>query len=302
MADHKEKEWNTIRQEFLKPKMSEEQVAALKDKMECAKRDRRRKKLQKRIQGLSAVAACIAVFVLIPNTSAQAAGLMSGIPILGKLVDVVTFRDYHYDDGRSSADAAIPELAVENGEGTETFWVSTRNINAEIEELTSRYLAEFEEKAKKEDGGQAALSIDSEVVCTTEDYFTLKLNVFASEASGMEWKYFYTIDLNTGERIALKDLFADGADYITAISEDIKKQMTAQMAQDEDVVYWTADAEAEKSGSTEADSNLITEETSFYLDEEGRLVIVFNEGDVAPYSAGVVEFIITPEAISNIRK
>lgn len=297
MTDQHEMEWNRVKQEFGQQKMSGEQVAALKARIECAKRDRRRIRIQRRVKSLSAVAACVAVFILIPNTSAQAAGLMSGIPLLGKLVDVVTFRDYHYDDGTSSADAAIPELAAE--EGT-IYKNSVQTINEEIAELTGRYLAEFENLAKKKDGGQAVLAIDSEVICTTEDYFTLKLNVFTSEASGMEWKYFYTIDLKTGERILLKDLFKDGTDYRTAISEDIQNQMKAQMAQNEDVVYWTADAEAENFGETEV--NLITEETSFYLDEAGRLVIVFNEGDVAPYSAGVVAFTVTPAAISNIRK
>ena len=56
----------------------------------------------------------------------------------------------------------------------------------------------------------------------------------------MPWHY-YTIDLNTGKRLQLKDVFAEGADYITPISEAIKKQMQAQMDADENVYYWLDD-------------------------------------------------------------
>jgi hypothetical protein len=52
---------------------------------------------------------------------------------------------------------------------------------------------------------------------------------------------YYTIDLNTGKRLQLKDVFAEGADYITPISEAIKKQMQAQMDADENVYYWLDD-------------------------------------------------------------
>lgn len=57
--------------------------------------------------------------------------------------------------------------------------------------------------------------------------------------SGSEEDYYYTIDLATGQRLALADLFKDGADYVTPISKNIKKQMRAQMKADENVMYWT---------------------------------------------------------------
>ena len=54
-----------------------------------------------------------------------------------------------------------------------------------------------------------------------------------------EEDYYYTIALATGQRLALADLFKDGADYVTPISKNIKKQMRAQMKADENVMYWT---------------------------------------------------------------
>lgn len=88
----------------------------------------------------------------------------------------------------------------------------------------------------------------------------------------------------------------EGADYITPISDNIKKQMAEQMQADERVCYWLDD---------EIDAlnfKSITDETSFYLNEEGNVVIGFNEGDVAPMYMGAVEFEIPAEILREIRK
>ena len=85
--------------------------------------------------------------------------------------------------------------------------------------------------------------IKHEVINTTDDYFTLKLMCYQAAGSGYEMDYYYTIDLKTGERLALKDLFKEGSDYITPISENIKSQMRGQMDADENVSYWLDDTE-----------------------------------------------------------
>ena len=59
---------------------------------------------------LVGVAAALAVFVAIPNVSPAAAAAMEEIPVLGAVVRVITFRDYQYDDGHSTADVHVPEL------------------------------------------------------------------------------------------------------------------------------------------------------------------------------------------------
>ena len=140
------------------------------------------------------------------------------------------------------------------------------------------------------------IDINGQVLADTEDYFTLKLLCYQGAGSGYQWNYYYTIDLNTGERLQLKDVFVEGADYISVISENIKKQMREQMAADENVYYWLED-EIE-----EWNFNSITDETLFYMNEKGSVVISFNEGDVAPMYMGVVEFEIEDSVIKDIRK
>lgn len=307
-----------MKQEYREIQMSEEQLAAMKRRMSEAGKEKRMKGNKKVMRNIAAVAAVVAVFIVVPNTSAKAAYAMSNIPVIGKLVEVVTFRDYKYESERQNADINVPELVADGAEvrtdgtqavtdaGQETatdtevqanLKKTTEEINAEIQEITEEIVAVFESGLEQEEGYQDVV-VKSEVIATTEDYFTLKLICFQAAGSGVEWDYFYTIDLTNGERLALKDLFAEGADYITPISENIKTQMHEQMEADDMVMYWVDDEEIPEEWNFHA----ITDETSFYLNEKDEIVIAFNEGDVAPMYMGTVEFVIPNEVTEGMRK
>lgn len=173
---------------------------------------------------------------------------MEQIPIIGPLVEVVTFRDYEYETERNKADIEVPEIkpveiesnGAEDREVQEKLDKTAEEINAEIQKITDDLIQEFEANLDEEMGHQDLL-VKSEILTTTPEYFTLKLICYQGAGSGYEWNYFYTIDLNTGERLKLKDIFVEGADYITPISENIKEQMRAQMEADENVYYWLDD-------------------------------------------------------------
>lgn len=279
--------------------MSDEGIDKMKAKIDQAKRANSisRRNLS-RIRWTAAVAACLTVLIL-PNTSAKVAYAMEQIPVIGGLVSVITFRDYKYDSDRNIADIEVPNVVVDDelvsADNADTIKKTTEEINAEIEEITDELIKEFETYAEDELGYQDVM-VKSEVLKTTPDYFTLKLICYEGAGSGYEWNYFYTIDLKTGKRLALKDIFVDGADYITPISENIKTQMQKQMDADENVYYWLNDELEEWNFKS------ITDETSFYLDEKGNLVICFDEGDVAPMYMGTVSFTIPSNVIKDIRK
>lgn len=306
--DEKRIELEACKQTYEQPHMSAEQLQAMKDRIEVAKMENRREARKKNGAGKAALAAAavVAAFVILPNTSAGVAHAMEQIPVIGKLVEVVTFRNYQYEDERNQADIEVPEIVPQSVTDTvaeesatdvqENLQKSADEINAEIQKISDQFVKEFEENLQTE-GGYQDVIVKSEVVSTTQDYFTLKLICYQGAGSGAEWNYYYTIDLNTGERLQLKDLFYEGADYITPISENIKEQMKEQMAADENKIYWLDDPEV-----PEWNFEHITDETAFYLNENGNIVISFNEGDVAPMYMGVVTFEIPDEVVRDIRK
>lgn len=295
-----EEELQALKKNYQKPQMSNNQLDKLRKRMEEANMENRRDKRKKKmIQAMAAAAAIVGAFLILPNTSASIAHAMEQIPIIGQLVEVVTFRDYTYETDRNMADIEVPEIKLDDqaaeGEVKENLERSTEEINAEIQKITSELIAEFEANLEYEEGYQDVI-VQSEILATEEEYFTLKLICYQGAGSGYQWNYYYTIDLNTGERLQLKDIFAEGADYITPISENIKEQMREQMAADENIYYWLED-EIE-----EWNFKAITDETSFYLNDKGNVVIGFDEGEVAPMYMGTVEFEIPAEALQGIRK
>ena len=304
-----DRELQSAKEEYLAQQMTSEQVRQLSGKIKRAKREKRKKRALVRIRSLSTMAAAlVAALIILPNTTMGVANAMENIPFLGKLISVVTFRDYHYEDENNAINVGVPELVVEPymltasgevtgmpegaagavpAEVTKNLKKTTDEINAEIQTITDQLIKEFEENMEQ---GHQDMMVKSQTLSTTEDYFALKLICFQAMGSGAEWDYFYTIDLSTGERLTLADLFPGNDDYISRISEDIKKQMREQMDADSNVYYWLDDQEV-----PEWNFRSITENTSFYLDQDGRLVICFNEGDVAPMYMGCVEFKISED-------
>lgn len=286
-------------------RMSERQLDEMKKKICQAKKEKREMKKKHTMRNIAAAAAAVAVFIALPNTSATVAAAMSDIPLVGKLVEVVTFRDYQYESDRHSADVEVPELVAdgtelidgtENPEVHENLKKTTDEINAEIQKITDDIVAEFQSNIDAE--GYQDIMVSKEILTTTEEYFTLKLICYQGSGSGAEWDYFYTIDLTTGERLALKDLFVEGADYITPVSENIKTQMREQMVADEMVHYWVDETDEMADNNFQA----ITDETSFYVNGDGQIVIAFDEYEVAPGYMGTVEFVIPDEVTADIRK
>ena len=300
-----EEKMRSYREEYHRPQMSEHQIAQLRRTIREAKGMNQKKSRQTGIIKFTvAAAAAVGIFITLPNLSYPIAHAMEQIPLIGPLASAVTFRNYAYESDRHMADISVPEIQLPEiqpdqlpkDDGVqEKLERSTEEINAEIREITDKLIAEFEADLQNEESYQDVV-VKSEVLSTKEDYFTLKLICYQGAGSGYQWNYYYTIDMNTGERLQLKELFQDGADYITPISENIKEQMQAQMDADESVYYWLND-EIE-----EWNFKAITDETSFYLNEKDNVVIGFNEGDVAPMYMGAVEFEIPSEVLAGIRK
>lgn len=304
MAEKKdmlESELGILKKSYEKQQMTKEQIEQLHQTIREAKNMNQRKGNQGSIIKFAVAAAVVVVgiFIILPNTSGTIAHAMEQIPILGQLVKVVTFRDYEYEGERNMADIEVPEIKpeeqLEDSTLQETIDRTAAEINAEIQAITDELIAEFEKNLDEEMGYQDVV-VTSEVLATTPEYFTLKLICYQGAGSGYQWNYYYTIDLNTGERLQLKDIFREGADYITPISENIKLQMQERMDADENVYYWLNDEIEEWNFKT------ITDETSFYLNEKDNVVIGFNEGDVAPMYMGTVEFEIPAEVLEGIRK
>lgn len=262
------------------------------------------------IIGAWAAAAALLAIVILPNTSENVAYAMAKIPVLGTVIKAVTIREYNYEGERFEAKIdevrleqeipedteGIPEGDISANEVTEKTNESIAVINESIEEMTDRLIKQFEEQAEAGES-YGGVYVGHEIMTDTDKWFTLKIDVAEVAGSGVQYQYYYHIDKTTGEIATLKDVFKDGVDYATPISENITKQMKEQMAEDDMKIYWVDEESGIGSWFEE-----IKADQNFYFNEQGQLVICFDEYEVAPGYMGLVEFVIEDAVVDELLK
>ena len=294
-----------------------------------ARMEKKRVEHARRRSAWTAVAAAAVVMIALPNTNIQIAHAMENIPLLGGFFRLVTVRQYNYSDENHDAEVELAQISYgeDAGEGVPAGEVAVgaatlegtaaesvegvgvgqeaavanlsedgvEAVNQDMEATVEELIRQFEDTLSEE--GYHGLHVSQEVVTDNERYYTVKLSVLETEASGYENNQFYTIDKQTGNVVTLEDLFVEGSDYISAISENIKTQMQEQMAADEGVIYFL-----DNDDMPEFNFQGITEQTNFYFNEKDELVIAFDEYEVAPGSMGAPEFVIPQEVTAAILK
>ena len=287
MRDKRMAELEQLRAEYHATEPPEGGLGQVRRRMEEARRAARSPSAPAR-WGIG-VAAALALFVAVPNVSPTAAAALSQVPGLGAVVRVVTLNRYQFDDGTHAADVKTPALAGDSA--------AAKQVNGDAAAYTKQLLERFCSDVERSGGSYAALNVDYAVVTDTADWFTLRIDAEETAASGYAYARYYNIDKATGQVVTLADLFREDADYVTAISENIKAQMRARMAADPEADYFIDSEE-----DPELDFRAIQPDQAFYRDADGALHIAFDEYEVAPGSMGRQEFAVDNAAIEDILK
>ena len=195
----------------------------------------------------------------------------------------------------SDFDETDPEESVNGSASSINAVLSSAQITEEIRQMEEQAVTSFEQNVSQETGYQT-LRFLHRTITDTPDWYCMEVFCYTASADGFEQVNHFTINKKTGERVELEDLFYAGADYITPISEEIISQMRARMKENPEVEYWI-----DSEDDPESDFSRIREDQDFYIDDEGRLVICFNELEAAPMSMGTVEFIIPDKVLAPIR-
>ena len=240
---------------------------------------------------IAAVAACF-IFItlfLLPNVSIAYAQALEQIPVIGDIVRVVTIRNYFYADDKHEMNIEVPQIEGEDSEAVDY-------INKDVSELTTALVNQFYKDLEiTGNNGYGSIHVDYEATMNTDRWFTLKLSVIETAASSNTYFEFYHIDKKQGKIVELGDLF-NTDNFSDILVAEIKRQMQEQMANDENISYWINNSEiGEEFATVSADHN-------FYWNENGDLVIIFDEYEVGPGSMGTPEFVIDRDVIKDILK
>lgn len=277
---------------FLKKKYDEIVIPNELDRVvEDALKKRRTKRRTARWS--AGVAAAAFLFITSVNVSPAMAQALSGVPIVGEVIKVITITHFEDEDDQLSADIKVPAVSDLENKSLED------SLNEDYLEEGKALYKEFEatmEKAKEGESGHYAISSDFKVKTDNEQIFVLERYVERIAASGSTTLQYDTIDKNNEILLSLPMLFKDDS-YVQVISENIKDQMREQMHSDTDKVYWVEDAGLEDFGDF---FEAIQAEQQFYINNDGKLVISFDEYEVAPGYMGTVEFVIPTEVLNEV--
>ena len=279
--------------------------------IEEAENERTRKKIKKfPIRYFSsAIAACFCLLFLLPNLSKETAYALQSIPGIGSYFQLITFRKYSFEDGNHKAEVVVPKLEQGSEESEIRNSGETGNkanasqekeagsiaakesekansaqaINFDIEKKTDELIAAFKQEIQSSE--YKNLSVSSQVILDSDNYYVLTLSALQQEGDSFTQNHYYTMDKHSGKLLQLSDLFPEGTDYQKLLSEEVVSQMKAHN-QKGDYPYFIQDGEDDQ-GFTE-----VKKDQSFYINGEGKLVLVFPQGEVAPMARGEQQFVM----------
>lgn len=281
-----------LKQEHIDIQIPEELDLLVRSSIKQGRKNMKRKNNIKKIKIASAsVAASVVLLTAGVNTSPVLADTLSKVPVVGGIVQVLTFREYKVDENNYDANIKVPEIQeLENKELQNS--LNEKYLN-ESKELYDQFMKDIKEL---EEAGGGHLGVDNGYIVKTDTDKILSIGryVVNTVASSSTTFRYDTIDKEKQILITLPSLFKDDT-YVDIISHNIKSQMKEQMKSDEDKFYWVEEGEE----SIELFEK-ISNEQSFYISDEGKLVISFDKYEVAPGYMGTPEFVVPTEAISDI--
>src|SRR5699024_741656 len=183
----------------------------------------------------------------------------------------------------------IPIIMVNNKE-------ISKNINEEITNNIMKFFNEAQKQAKEyndnlpEIENKFVANVDFDIKKNSNNILSIltKYYKYEDRAHGYYENIVYNIDMRTGEFLILENLFKENIDYKTVINEEIRIQIEELIKSDK-----------QNKGIYEFKS--IGDKQKFYIQDD-NLVVYFDLYEIAPYAAGIPEFIINVNKIDHILK
>ncbi len=236
-------------------------------------------------KGVTSVAAAIMVLAVGVNTSESFAKGMIDIPVIGTIANVLTFRSYEEKKENFDITVEIPSIELISEDLKEL----EKETNKDIYTFCEQYVEQAKQRmyeykqAFLETGGtekewnerSIIIKVWYEVKSQTDQYLSLMITGAESWASAYSETKYYNFDKKAGKWVTLRDVLGD--DYRQIAEQSIQKQIE-QREKETGMQYWYEDSEG------------INENTKFYMNETGNLVIVFEKYEIAPGAAGQQEF------------
>lgn len=250
----------------------------------------RKKKMKKNV--LVSAAASILVFVGLLNVSPGFAAALEEIPVVKNIVKVLVVKEYKVDEPTFDADIKVPAIEGLEDQGLQS--ALNEKYLDENKELYEKFIKDINE-IKEKGGGNLGLDSGFIVKTDTDEIFSIGRYVVESAGSSKETINYDTIDRKKEVLITLPSLFKDET-YIDIITSNINEQMESLnkelVAEGNNPSYYLL-------GDEDSVGEKIDKEQNYYINSDNKLVIAFQEYEVAAGYLGTVEFEIPTEILQE---
>ena len=250
---------------------------------------------KKNIKRIASAAACMAVFTVGLNVSPSFAYAMSSIPVVNSVVKVLTLNKYEVKTDNYQAEIVTPKVEglldkdLEN-KLNEEFKNNADAVKAAFEQSVNELKAEY-----GEDDFHEGVEFNYEVKTDNDNILAIDVYTYSVAGSSSTVHDFYNINKKTGEFITFKSLFKEGTDYITPISDYIKKECKRMNEEEGGMFFLAEDGEIDG-------FDKISENQKFYINNDGKIVICFDKYEIAAGAQGSPEFVLPDEVVNDILK
>lgn len=229
--------------------------------------------------GIGVAGACL-VMVGGLNVSPTFAAAAADVPVLGGLFQVLTVRNYETVKDGIDYDVSVPEVEADGA--------VTEAVNAEIQERVDAHLAQakadwdaykkafFATGGTEEQWGDREMDviIDYDIKSQTDTTVSFVVDFAECWVAAQQQRYCYNLDIANDKDITLADVL--GEDWVNICNTAVQ----AYIDQDTSGLFFTPD----QGGFTTVDDT-----TSFYMNQDGSVTLVFPEYAIAAGAAGIVE-------------
>ena len=253
-------------------------------KIENNKKDWRRN--MKNMKKWYASAAAVGLIIVSVNASSTFATSLENIPVIGNIIKIVNFNNYRINKDGMDVSISLPEVSSDS---KDLEYKLNKEFEKEGKEAYKKYEAEVAKLEKEGKTTHKSADIWSETIAENDKTASIAIYNTEIEASAATNRKIYNINKEDKTVLTLEGTFGNN-DYVDVLSKNILSQMKERTKKDSNDVYFVDN------------TFKIKKDQPFYINDKGELVICFDEYEVAPGSAGLVEFVIPSNIVSKLMK
>ena len=194
-------------------------------------------------------------------------------------------------ESQKKGTASLPQIPVNDPALSD----AVDDFNNDLTDYIEHLQAMFAWNVIRKYDGYVALDTRYVILCDNSEMLSIRFNTTINIGGSSQYTKYFTLNKRIKKVIKIGDLFKEDVPYRSVISKEILSQMSRQTADGDAIYFIPGEGWPEESCFKEIDDG-----QNFYINEKGKLVVAFDEYQVAPGSMGCPEFVIPTEVIKKL--